>query len=269
MAPSVAAPAAALLLLLCSLPAARPAAADGRAMQHMLAFFRQAVDAGVHKGQSYSAAGCPTHSLSCKTALATRSICDEPAPAPLLAGHGVLPVPGLALAGGIAGDVDPALAKYIRVPMHARPAGRFTADLAQSAFTRVSEAGGAARAWLSSGRRCVASCSSQWERQRRLHAGAMPLQEPELWLSSLHPPRPHPPAPLPPPPRSCAGQAGRHPADPPRHRRPLACRHCRIDIPLSGGDVDAPFIAGLFSETAGSLSCESAAFYLTKAMASL
>lgn len=42
-----------------------------------------------------------------------------------------------------------------------------------------------------------------------------------------------------------------------------------IDIPLSGGDVDAPFIAGLFSETAGSLSCESAAFYLTKAMASL
>lgn len=137
---------AALLLLLCSLPAARPAAADGRAMQHMLAFFRQAVDAGVHKGQSYSAAGCPTHSLSCNTALATRSICEEPAPAPLLAGHGILPVPGLALAGGIAGDVDPALAKYIRVPMHARPAGRFTADLAQSAFTRVSDGG-----WCSKG----------------------------------------------------------------------------------------------------------------------
>lgn len=42
-----------------------------------------------------------------------------------------------------------------------------------------------------------------------------------------------------------------------------------IDVPLSGSQSDAPFIAGLFSETAGSLSCEAAAFFLTKAMASL
>lgn len=115
---------AALLLLLCSLPAARPAAADGEAMQHMLAFFRQARDAGAEYAKAFSAGSCQNHSLSCKTALATSSICDEPAPAPLLPGSGVLPVPGLALAGGMqATSTPPCPSTFTCQCMRAPPAG--------------------------------------------------------------------------------------------------------------------------------------------------